>query len=102
LLLAACGAEQGQQGGEMIDCRLPGKAGYEHVCSLERASSPEGTILILRRPDGSFHRLLIVKDGRGVIAADGAEQVQVGKSEGSSIEVDIGGGAYRLPAKIRP
>lgn len=102
LLLAACGGKAGKPGVDTIDCRFDGKPAFENVCTLERTKSPEGKVLVLRRPDGSFHRLLVVKDGRGVIAADGAEPVHVAKGEGDSIEIDVGTGVYRLPAKIKP
>ena len=87
LPLAACGGKLDQSAGEAIECRLPGKPAFETVCSVEKLSSPEGTILILRRPDGGFHRVQAVKDGRGVIAADGAEPVRVAKGQGASIEI---------------
>ena len=102
LPLAACGAKVDQPGGETIECRLPDQPAFEAVCSLEKVSSPEGRILILRRPDGGFHRLQVVKDGRGVIAADGAEPVRVSEGQGSSIEVEVGSGVFRLPARITP
>lgn len=100
ILLAACGGKGGKPAGEAIDCRLPGASAFENVCTMEKLASPDGTVLILRRPDGGFHRLLIVGDGRGVIAADGAEPVEVSPSEEGSIDVEVGSGTYRLPAKI--
>jgi hypothetical protein len=63
-------------------------------------ATPEGTALTVRNPDGSFRRLLMVGDGRGVIAADGAEPAVVRPGDAKSIDVAIGGMVYRLPARV--
>ena len=102
MLLAACGQQQPAESRIAIDCRFPGTAALVRDCTMERVSSPEGTVLVLRRPDASFHRVLVVKDGRGVIAADGAEPVQVTPGQGKTIDIGVDGGIFRLPAKIAP
>jgi hypothetical protein len=103
LALSACSKKDGQiEGAEPIDCRLSGQAAFAHVCTSERMATPDGTVLTVRQPDGGFHRLLIVKDGRGVIAADGAEAVSVKSSTAGSIDVEAGGVTYRLPARTKP
>ena len=45
-------------------------------CSVERASTPSGLMLTLRNPDGA-HRLLAIRDGRGLVAADVADLIEV-------------------------
>jgi hypothetical protein len=71
------------------------------VCAVDRAQSPEGLTLTVRAPDGSFRRLLVTKDGRGVVAADGVEQAVVTPVGSDRIEVVIGGDRYRLPATVK-
>ena len=44
--------------------------------------------------------MLVTHDGRGVIAADGAEPAKVTVVGTDGIEVSIGGDRYRLPATI--
>ncbi|HEU4958786.1 MAG TPA: hypothetical protein VFT56_00115 [Sphingomonas sp.] len=58
-------------------------------------------MLVVRNPDGGFHRLQVTHDGRGVIAADGAESAKVTIVEAGTIEVAIGGDRYRLPAVVK-
>ena len=113
-LVSACGeAEQSaapapgaQQGTEAEDnriaCALAGADGFERACTVERASSEDGTVLVLRAPDGGFRRFLITGDGRGVVAADGAEPALVSAVGDNEIEVRVGRDRYRLPATVRP
>jgi hypothetical protein len=101
LLLAACGSsDDGIPGTQPIDCRLADAKGFEKICTIERTESSDGPVLVARGPDGGFRRLLIVKDGRGVIAADGAEPAEVHPAGDGHIDVSIGGMVYRLPAKV--
>lgn len=103
LLLAACrDADAPVSGSRPVECRLADKTGFEPACTVERMRSPEGPVLVVRRGDGSFRRLLIVKDGRGVIAADGAQPVAVRAGDDGHIEVTAGDMVYRLPAKVAP
>ena len=104
LLLTACHSAQDAPipGSKAIACRLPGASGFATVCTAERSSSPDGTVITVRSPDGGFHRLLMMKDGSGVEAADGAEPVLVGSSGKNSIDVTAADTVYRLPAKITP
>lgn len=104
-LLTACSPADDEEkipGSEPIACLIPGASDYKPVCTVERAASPDGTVLTVRAPDGGFRRLLVVKDGRGVIAADGAEPVRVAAAGTDGITVTVGDIAYRLPAKIAP
>lgn len=84
-----------------IDCAPPGQQDFARVCTVDRMRDDEGLILTLRQPDGGFHRLRVTTDGRGVVAADGAEEAAVGVIDGNRIEVAIGGARYRLPATVK-
>jgi hypothetical protein len=119
LLLSACGGPSPQKPADSgaatenqaftapqpeipkFDCAAPGSTEFAPVCTIDRTETPNGTILTLRRPDGGFHRLLITRDGRGVIAADGAEPAKVTPLAADRIEVEVGGARYRLPATVR-
>ena len=84
-----------------IECLTPGAQAFAYVCAIDRTQSQDGLYLTLRHPDGGFRRLLVTNDGRGVIAADGAEQAQVTPLAEDLIEVSIAGAHYRLPATVR-
>ena len=84
-----------------IECLTPGAQSFAYVCAIDRTQSQDGLYLTLRHPDGGFRRLLVTNDGRGVVAADGAEQAQVTPLAEDLIEVSIGGAHYRLPATVR-
>jgi hypothetical protein len=86
---------------DKIACRPAGTADFEPVCTIERMTGEQGLILIVRHPDGRFRRLLVTRDGRGVIAADGAETAAVTPMGTREIEVTLGGDAYRIPATVR-
>ena len=115
LLLAACSQQSGDRGAmanaidnaqaaasddDRIECAA-GSAAFARDCTVERTEAADGLILTVRRPDGGFHRLLVVSDGRGVIAADGAETARVAVIGDGRIEVAIGGNRYRLPATVK-
>ncbi|OYY90740.1 MAG: hypothetical protein B7Y45_05995 [Sphingomonas sp. 28-66-16] len=84
-----------------IVCARNGSSDFARVCTLDRATSAAGLTLTVRHPDGAFHRLLVTGDGRGVIAADGAEPAIVQVLGPAEIEVALGGDRYRLPATVR-
>lgn len=83
-----------------IACAPAGAAEVQPLCSVDRTRTAQGLILTLRNPDGGFHRLQVTGDGRGVIAADGAEKAAVRIVNADEIDVTIGGDRYRLPATI--
>ena len=85
-----------------IDCALGGGSDFARQCSVEEMAGDDGAILTIRHPDGGFRRLRITHDGRGVIAADGAEAAKVTVLDKGMIEVAIGGARYRLPARVGP
>jgi hypothetical protein len=106
LLLAGCNspgngnAETAADSGE-IDCAPQGASSFNRACTLDRVAGDDGLSLIVHNPDGGFHRLLVTKDGRGVVAADGAEKAVVTITGPGEIEVAIGGDRYRLPATVK-
>lgn len=107
LLLAACG--RGSEGlnatvedDGRIDCRIGGDTEFMRACRVERSKSTDGTLLTVHKPDGGFRRLTTTRDGRGVVAADGAEPADVRIVSDDLIEVAIAGDAFRLPARIGP
>jgi len=101
--LAACGPESSTAAADdnRIDCLLAGTSAFERSCTVERSDSEAGRILTVRKPDGGFRRFLVTADGRGVSAADGAEQPEVTIVADDAIEVAIGGDVFRLPTMIR-
>ena len=112
LPLAACGREKQtsaqveaqQRGDTASDTRIAcarGDAAFASTCTIEQAQGRDGLILTIRHPDGAFRRLLVTQDGRGVIAADGAEVAKVTITGADGIEVALGGDRYRLPATIK-
>ncbi|MEQ9663241.1 MAG: hypothetical protein RLN87_11925 [Parasphingopyxis sp.] len=101
LLEAEANAQRDLIESGMVYCAPGGATGFQPDCTIERTQTAEGLILTLRHPDGGFRRLLVTNDGRGVIAADGAEQAAVTPLSQGEIEVALGGDRYRLPATVR-
>lgn len=99
-LLAACGSPPAAEAEERIECAVDGTAAFRRVCVVERTGGRDGLITI-RSPSGSFRRLAATEDGRGVMAADGAEPATVTLVGQGLIEVSIGPDRYRLPARAR-
>ena len=108
---AACGNPDGQDAiaaaeresdrDRRVECALDGAPAFERICLLERTQGEEGLTLTIRSPDGSFRRLLVTNDGRGVVAADGAAPAIVSVVSDSRIEVAIAEDRYRLPATVQ-
>ncbi|UYY59127.1 hypothetical protein [Sphingomonas sp. S2-65] len=84
-----------------IACAPVGSDTFTRSCTVDRVQSQDGMFLTLRQPEGGFHRLLVTKDGRGVVAADGAERAVVTVLGPDVIEVALGGARYRLPATVK-
>lgn len=78
-----------------------GDGQLQRTCTVEQVRDADGLVLTLRHPDGGFRRLRVTADGRGVIAADGAEPVKVTIVGPGDIEVAVGGDHYRLPATVK-
>ena len=86
----------------LINCSVGAAAMLSRVCSVDRQESERGLILTVRHPDGGFRRLLVTKDGHGVVAADGAQAAQVTLVGTNEIEVALGDDVYRLPVTVKP
>lgn len=84
-----------------IECAVPGERAMALNCTITRTQTQDGLYLTLRHPDGGFRRLLVTTDGRGVVAADGAERAVVTPVASDLIEVGLGGARYHLPATVR-
>jgi hypothetical protein len=84
--------------GEILCAR--GDAPLEKICTLAREQTPQGLTLTIDHPDGGFRRLRVTTDGRGVVAADGAEPAIVLLAGDDAIDVRIGSDHFRLPATI--
>jgi hypothetical protein len=100
LLATGCGGPPAPPAGELVECAVDGATAFARVCTVERSAGPD-VLFTLRAPSGSFRRLAATSDGRGVMAADGAEEAKVRLVGDGLIEVSIGGDRYRLPATIR-
>ena len=85
----------------MIPCALSGAKQFTTNCTIEERSGPDGLILTVGRRDVGYRQLLVTTDGRGVVAADGAEPATVTVIEDGVIEVGIATDRYRLPATTR-
>jgi hypothetical protein len=107
LLLAACdkspseGGEGGKAAGAAIPCALAGARQFTPVCKVERSTAANGIVLTIHHPDGGFRRLQVATDGRGVVAADGADTATVKVVGADAIEVGVGEDRYRLPATVK-
>jgi hypothetical protein len=104
LAVAACDRQEAAEAAtespeRQIACQPSGAADFV-ICAIDRSKEAQGMVLTLHNPDGGFHRLLVTKDGRGVVAADGAEPAIVRVVGEREIEVAIGGDRYRLPATV--
>lgn len=85
----------------MVSCAIGGAADFAPVCTLRRDAGERGVILTLSAPSGGFRRLVVTHDGRGVVAADGAEPALVKPVTNGSIEIALGSDRYRIPATIK-
>jgi hypothetical protein len=83
-----------------IDCAIGG-AGFKRNCTVERETANGELMLTIRHEDGGFRRFKVMKDGSGVVAADGAEPAVVHVVGTSGIEVQVGADKYRLPATVK-
>lgn len=96
---AAAQEAREEAGGSAIAC-APGQAEYAQDCWYERSDEDGKRLLVIHHPDGSFRRFEIVDDGRGLVAADGADAAQVTVA-GEVIEVSLADYRYLVPATIQ-
>jgi hypothetical protein len=85
-----------------IECALAGGKDYTRSCETERITSAEGTVLVIRHPDGGFRRFNILTDGRGLAPSEGFDETKIVVMNDGMIELSSGDDRYRLPAKIKP
>ena len=87
------------QAGEVADprihCRPAGADAFTPVCRAER----DGDLLVLFKPDGGFRRLRLDPE-QGLLAADGAEPAQIGRTGEHELRVEIGGDVFLLPDRL--
>ncbi len=84
-----------------VECALAGSTTFERTCTTEQIAGAEGTILVIRHPDGGFRRFDILIDGRGLAPADGFDETKISLLSEGMIEVSSGDDKYRLPAQIK-
>ncbi len=84
-----------------IECAINGDTNFSKGCETERLAGEDGVTLIIRHPDGGFRRFNILTDGRGLAAADGAEQAKISIVEDNKILVSVGPDKYIIPAKMK-
>ena len=103
VMLAACepaieGPPGIGKGDEAIACALGGEEEFSSACRVERSLAGGTLYLIVRHPDGAFRRFEVLKDGRGLSAADGAEPAAISMA-GEDLVVAVGLDRYRFPAR---
>jgi outer membrane lipoprotein SlyB len=91
----------GGQGDSIVDCAPGGAAEFSRDCTVDQVQGAKGLELTIHHKDGSFRRLLVTKDGRGVVAADGAAVAVVTVRDAQSIEVKVEDDRYILPATVK-
>jgi len=102
LLLAACHGQSGpaktDEPQETVACALGGSLQFKPQCTVERSLVDGNQIVVVRLPDGGFHRLQVSKDGAQLEAADGAQPSQSAR-KGDRYEVILGQDRYVIPVK---
>ena len=104
LALAACGGAvqpQAAEGAQPIECAIGRGAPLASDCLVERAVRDGEVLLIVRRPDGGYRRFVQLGEGRGVAAADGADEASASFADGV-LDVRIADERYRFPARETP
>jgi hypothetical protein len=101
--LAVAEANQASEAADdgLVNCAVDGAEAFARTCTLDRQQTAQGLVLTIRHPDGGFRRFKVTRDGRGVVAADGAEPADVAITGPEEIEVGVGDDHYRLPATIK-
>tara|TARA_R110000772_G_scaffold37859_5_gene89669 strand:+ start:1225 stop:1659 length:435 start_codon:yes stop_codon:yes gene_type:complete len=84
-----------------IECAINGDSDFSQDCQTERLSGENGVTMIVRHPDGGFRRFKLLTDGRGLVAADGAEKATIEIIEDDQILVSVGSDKYILPARMK-
>lgn len=90
-----------QSGESAIPCALNGTADFKAVCKHSISGPADATQLVLEGPEGDFRRFNLLKDGRGLEAADGAEPAQIAVRDDGTILVTVGADKFILPATVK-
>ena len=101
LALAACGGAtqpQAEAGALRIECAVGPGAEFGPDCLIEREERDGEVLLVIRRPDGGYRRFVKLDDGRGLAAADGADEATARYADGV-LEVSVADERYRIPAR---
>lgn len=109
LALSACGgadnpdriAADGDNGRQNVTCALSGATEFSENCSIQHVRQDDGGYLLIRHPDGGFRKFILLRDGRGLAAAHGADPTRITIIGDGRIELSSGDDRYRLPAKIK-
>jgi hypothetical protein len=101
IALTACSAAEEAPKGRGIDCALGGSDKYLPDCFVEDSRVGQRRFLTVRNKSGAFRRFEMIDDGRGVVAADGADQAVAKWSAEGVLEVAVGGDRYRFPARMK-
>lgn len=108
ICLALAGCDKDGDGAESVfgdskperrafaDCAIGPGAQWRRACVVEQ----DGPVITIRHSDGGFRRFEMLKDSRGLKAADGAEATSIAVVDDGQIEVSAGDDRYRLPATI--
>lgn len=88
-----------QAGGDEIACAHAADTRFTADCWFERSDTEDTKIVVVHHPDGSFRRFQIVDDGRGLISADGSEELSVAVMD-DMIQVTLADYRYLFPATI--
>ena len=99
--LSACSAAEETPKGRGIDCATGGSDKFLPECYVEDSRVGERRFLTVRSKSGAFRRFEMVDDGRGVVAADGADEAVAKWSAEGVLEVAVGKDRYRFPARMK-
>jgi hypothetical protein len=99
--LSACSAAEETPKGRGIDCATGGSDKFLPECFVEDSRVGERRFLTVRSKSGAFRRFEMVDDGRGVVAADGADEAVAKWSAEGVLEVAVGKDRYRFPARMK-
>ncbi|MFN3468444.1 MAG: hypothetical protein ACK4G2_00810 [Novosphingobium sp.] len=101
MALTGCSRGEDKPQGRVIDCQLAGAAKFAPDCFVQDSRVGDRRFLIVQHRDGAFRRFEMVDDGRGVIAADGADEATARWSAEGVLEVTVAGDRYRFPAQVK-
>lgn len=100
-VLSACSAGEEAPKGRGVDCAIGNTEKFVPECFAEDSRVGERRFITVRSKNGAFRRFEMVNDGRGVVAADGADEATAKWSAQGVLEVAVGGDRYRFPAKMK-